>query len=105
MPRNHLVRKIDTTINSIPNLSLIKQLISTSNNKQPTIDPVMRIKMMLLGCLFGISVNNMLVQEIYVYIHVVKLTKWGNKVYARRKKTIEKSLIDAKQYDSPPNFN
>ncbi len=97
-------RKIDATINSIPNLSLIKLLISTSNNKRPAIDTVMLIKMMLLGYLFGISVNNMLVQEIYVYVNVVKLTKWVIKwkVDARRKETVEKSLVDAKQYDSFP---
>ncbi|PHM30421.1 transposase [Xenorhabdus szentirmaii DSM 16338] len=63
--QNHLVRKVDAALD----FEFIRDLVAPlycQNNGRPAIDPVMLIKMMLLGYLFGIPSERRLVQEIQV---------------------------------------
>ncbi len=65
MPQNHLVRQVDAALD----FEFIRDLVAPlycRNNGRPAIDPVMLIKMMLLGYLFGIPSERRLVQEIQV---------------------------------------
>ncbi|CEE92840.1 conserved hypothetical protein [Xenorhabdus nematophila str. Anatoliense] len=53
VPKNHLVRKVDAALD----FEFIRDLVAPlycHNNGRPAIDPVMLIKMMLLGYLFGV---------------------------------------------------
>ncbi|OCQ53504.1 hypothetical protein Ppb6_01124 [Photorhabdus australis subsp. thailandensis] len=66
VPKNHLVRKIDAAID----FEFIRELVAPlycHNNGRPAIDPVMLLKMMLLG-LFGIPSERRLVQKIQVNV-------------------------------------
>ncbi|SFU66878.1 IS1182 family transposase [Xenorhabdus koppenhoeferi] len=65
VPKNHLVRKVDAALD----FEFIRDLVAPlycHNNGRPAIDPVMLIKMMLLGYLFGVPSERRLVQEIQV---------------------------------------
>lgn len=65
VPQEHLVRKIEKVINfnfvyeSVDNLYC-------KNNGRPSIDPVVLVKYILLGYLFGISSERRIKQEIQV---------------------------------------
>ncbi|EHY68210.1 hypothetical protein SEHO0A_03969 [Salmonella enterica subsp. houtenae str. ATCC BAA-1581] len=37
-------------------------------------------------------------EEVKEKANALRLTKWGKKVYARRKETVERSFADAKQH-------
>ncbi|WP_446469153.1 IS1182 family transposase [Xenorhabdus stockiae] len=65
VPQHHLVRQVDAALD----FEFIRELVAPlycHNNGRPAIDPVMLIKMMLLGYLFGIPSERRLVQEIQV---------------------------------------
>ncbi len=65
--KNHLVRQVDAALD----FEFIRELVAPlycHNNGRPAIDPVMLIKMMLLGYLFGIPSERRLVQEIQVNV-------------------------------------
>ncbi|EBE0837637.1 IS1182 family transposase [Salmonella enterica] len=65
VPEDHLVRKIDATID----FEFIRDAVAhlyCPDNGRPAIDPVRLIKMMLLGYLFGIPSERRLVKEIQV---------------------------------------
>ncbi|WP_158019891.1 IS1182 family transposase [Photorhabdus thracensis] len=67
VPKNHLVRQVDAAID----FEFIRELVAPlycHNNGRPAIDPVMLIKMMLLGYLFGVPSERRLVQEIQVNV-------------------------------------
>jgi len=67
VPKDHLVRKVDATIN----FEFIRDEVShlyCHDNGRPAIDPVVLFKMMLLGYLFGIPSERRLVQEIQVNV-------------------------------------
>lgn len=65
VPEDHLVRKIDATIDFEFIRDAVKHLYCADNGR-PAIDPVRLIKMMLLGYLFGIPSERRLVKEIQV---------------------------------------
>lgn len=65
VPEDHLVRKIDATID----FEFIRDAVAhlyCPDNGRPAIDPVRLIKMMLLGYLFGVPSERRLVKEIQV---------------------------------------
>ncbi|KFK97641.1 MULTISPECIES: IS1182 family transposase [unclassified Serratia (in: enterobacteria)] len=67
VPEDHLVRKIDATID----FEFIRDAVAhlyCPDNGRPAIDPVRLIKMMLLGYLFGIPSERRLVKEIQVNV-------------------------------------
>lgn len=65
VPEDHLVRKIDATIDFEFIRDAVKHLYCADNGR-PAIDPVRLIKMMLPGYLFGIPSERRLVKEIQV---------------------------------------
>ncbi|OON40126.1 IS5 family transposase [Izhakiella australiensis] len=67
VPEDHLVRKIDATIDFEFIRDAVKHLYCADNGR-PAIDPVRLIKMMLLGYLFGIPSERRLVKEIQVNV-------------------------------------
>lgn len=67
VPEDHLVRKIDATID----FEFIRDVVAhlyCPDNGRPAIDPVRLIKMMLLGYLFGVPSERKLVKEIQVNV-------------------------------------
>ena len=67
VPEDHLVRKIDATID----FEFIRDAVAhlyCPDNGRPAIDPVQLIKMMLLGYLFGVPSERRLVKEIQVNV-------------------------------------
>ncbi len=67
VPKSHLVRKIDTTID----FEIIRAEVADlycKDNGQPAIDPVILFKIMLLGYLFGLPRERRLMQEIGVNV-------------------------------------
>ncbi len=67
VPSNHLVRKIDSTID----FEFIRVEVADlycKDNGRPAIDPVMLFKIMLLGYLFGVPSERRLMQEIEVNV-------------------------------------
>lgn len=65
VPENHLLRKI----NSIVDFSFIYNEVSAfyyHNNGRPSIDPVVLIKYLLIGFLYGINSERRIEQEIQV---------------------------------------
>lgn len=65
VPQEHLVRKIEKVIN----FNFIYELVDNlycKNNGRPSIDPVVLVKYILLGYLFGISSERRIEQEIQV---------------------------------------
>ncbi len=67
VPKDHLVRKVDATID----FEFIRDEVASlycHDNGRPAIDPVVLFKMMLLGYLFGIPSERRLVQEIQVNV-------------------------------------
>lgn len=67
VPEDHLVRKIDATIDFEFIRDAVKHLYCAGNGR-PAVDPVRLIKMMLLGYLFGIPSERRLVKEIQVNV-------------------------------------
>lgn len=67
VPQNHLLRKIDETIDFSFIADKCRPLYS-QNNGRPCIDPVMLFKMLLIGYLFGIRSERRLIEEIKVNI-------------------------------------
>ncbi|WP_208933168.1 IS1182 family transposase [Rheinheimera sp. F8] len=67
VPQNHLVRKIDTTIDFEFIRTEVADLYCKDNGR-PAIDPVMLFKIMLLGYLFGVPSERRLMQEIEVNV-------------------------------------
>ena len=67
VPEDHLVRKIDATIDFEFIRDAVKHLYCADNGRL-AIDPVRLIKMMLLGYLFGIPSERRLVKEIQVNV-------------------------------------
>jgi transposase len=67
VPRGHLLRKIERTVD----FSFIREKVAClycPDNGRPAIDPVVLFKMLLLGYLFGIRSERKLVQEIQVNV-------------------------------------
>lgn len=67
VPEDHLVRKIDATVD----FEFIRNAVAhlyCADNGRPAIDPVRLIKMMLLGYLFGVPSERRLVKEIQVNV-------------------------------------
>ncbi|KHS81224.1 IS1182 family transposase [Pectobacterium brasiliense] len=67
VPEDHLVRKIDATID----FEFIRHAVAhlyCPDNGRPAVDPVRLIKMMLLGYLFGVPSERRLVKEIQVNV-------------------------------------
>lgn len=67
VPTNHLVRKIDSTIDFEFIRAEVADLYCKDNGR-PAIDPVMLFKIMLLGYLFGVPSERRLMQEIEVNV-------------------------------------
>lgn len=67
MPEDHLVRKIDATIDFEFIRYAVRHLYYPDNDR-PAIAPARLIKMMLLGFLFGIPSQRRLVKEIQVNV-------------------------------------
>ena len=67
VPQDHLVRKIDATIDFEFIRDTVRHLYCADNGR-PAIDPVRLIKMMLLGYLFGVPSERRLVKEIQVNV-------------------------------------
>lgn len=67
VPKNHLVRKVDATIDFEFIRAEVADLYSKDNGR-PAIDPVMLFKIMLLGYLFGVPSERRLMQEIEVNV-------------------------------------
>jgi transposase len=67
VPEDHLLRKIDATID----FSFIREKMRPlycENNGRPCIDPVMLFKMLFVGYLFGIRSERRLIDEIKVNV-------------------------------------
>lgn len=67
VPEDHLLRKIDATID----FSFIDELCRPyycADNGRPAVDPTMLFKMLLIGCLFGIRSERRLVEEVKVNV-------------------------------------
>lgn len=66
MPKEHFLRDLD----NIVDFNFIYNKVETlySNTGRPSIDPVMLIKMLLLGYLYGIESERKLEQEVRVNI-------------------------------------
>jgi transposase len=61
VPQDHLLRKIDATIDfSFP--------LYCENNRRPCVDPVMLFKMLFLGYLYGIHSERRLMEEVQVNV-------------------------------------
>ncbi|QJY60949.1 IS1182 family transposase [Salmonella enterica] len=67
VPEDHLVRKIDATIDFVFIRDAVAHLYCPDNGR-PAIDPVRLIKMMLPGYLFGVPSERKLVKEIQVNV-------------------------------------
>lgn len=97
VPADHLLRKIDATID----FSFIRELtkgLYCSDNGRPPIAP----EVLFIGYLFGIRSERQLMREIEVNVAYrwflgLRLTDWVKRLYKRRKETVERSFADAKQ--------
>jgi len=67
VPKHHLVRKIDATIDFEFIRAEVADLYCKDNGR-PAVDPVMLFKIMLLGYLFGVPSERRLMQEIEVNV-------------------------------------
>lgn len=65
VPKDHLLRKIDKTIDFEFIHEKVRDLYC-ANNGRPAIDPVMLFKMLFIGYLFGVRSERQLVREIQV---------------------------------------
>lgn len=63
VPKEHLVRKIETALDFSFIYELVKDLYSEDNGR-PSIDPVVLIKIALIQCLFGIRSMRQTIKEI-----------------------------------------
>ena len=67
VPSDHLLRKVDKTID----FTFIREKVAhlyCADNGRPALDPVVLFKMLLLGYLFGIRSERQLVREIQVNV-------------------------------------
>ena len=67
VPKDHLVRKIDTAIDFEFIRTEVAHLYCKDNGR-PAIDPVVLFKIMLLGYVFGVPCERRLMQEIEVNV-------------------------------------
>ena len=76
VPKDHLLRKIDSTID----FSFINEICKPyycSDNGRPAIEPKVLFKMLLIGYLFGIRSERRLVEEIKVNVAYHWLLGYG----------------------------
>lgn len=67
VPKDHLLRKIDRTIDFSFIREKVKELYC-KNNGRPSIDPVVLFKMLFIGYLYGIRSERQLIREIEVNV-------------------------------------
>ena len=67
VPKDHLLRKVDKTIDFSFIHDLVKDLYC-DNNGRPALDPTLMFKLILLGYLFGIRSERQLIREVEVNV-------------------------------------
>ena len=67
VPKEHLLRKIDKSINFSFIHDKVKGLYCADNGR-PAVDPVVLFKMLFIGCMFGIRSEQQLIREIEVNV-------------------------------------
>ena len=78
VPKEHLLRKIAAHIDFSFIHDIVKDLYSESWGR-PAIDPVLLIKMLLIGYLYGIRSERQLEQEIRPWIYNLSATAGGER--------------------------
>ncbi|WP_243765559.1 transposase [Extibacter sp. GGCC_0201] len=67
VPRNHLLRKIDSAVDFTRIYDFVEDLYSPDNGR-PSVDPVVLFKMVLIQHLYGIPSLRRMVEEIHVNV-------------------------------------
>ena len=83
VPREHLLRKIDAVVDFTQLYKMVEPLYSEDNGC-PSIDPVVLFKMVLIQHLYGLPSLRRTAEEV-------------QKLYKKRKETIERVFADAKE--------
>jgi transposase len=66
VPENHLLRLIDRHVNFEFVRAKLKD--SYSDTGRPSIDPELRLRMLLIGCLYGVTSERKLVEELGMHL-------------------------------------